>query len=53
MYAAQCWSVEAFRDVDMSDIDLPRDTTVGVTVNLLGLGQVLRTRRSVSGESGE
>ena len=53
MYAAQCWSVEAFRDVDMSDVDLPRDTTVGVTVNLLGLGQVLRTRRSVSGESGE
>jgi len=49
-YTSQCWNVELFREVDTSDETIPRDTTIGVTVNLLGLGQVIKTRRSVSGQ---
>jgi hypothetical protein len=52
-YTSQCWSLDFYRDVDTSDITLPRDTTVGVTVNLLGLGQVLHTERSVTGQGGQ
>ncbi|HQG32348.1 MAG TPA: LPS assembly protein LptD, partial [Deltaproteobacteria bacterium] len=48
-YTSQCWSLTVYRDVEQSDIYAPRDTTVGVTVNLLGLGDVVRTRRTVSG----
>jgi hypothetical protein len=52
IYTSQCWNIEIYRDVDTSDVNLPRNTTVGVTVNLLGMGQVIHTQRSVSGDSG-
>ncbi len=49
IYTAQCWSVEFYREVEPSEDTIPRETTIGVTANLLGLGQVVRTKRSVTG----
>lgn len=51
-YTSQCWSINVYRDVEQADIYAPRDTTVGVTVSLLGLGDVVRTKRTVSGAEG-
>ncbi|MRR14581.1 hypothetical protein EG833_03970 [archaeon] len=49
----QCWTMDLYRYVDTSLDNLPRDTTIGVTINLLGLGQVVHTKRSVEGSSGQ
>ena len=45
IYTSQCWSVDIYREVEPSDGEEPRETTIGLTLNLLGFGQVLSTER--------
>lgn len=52
-YTAQCWSVDFYREVESGEDNLPRETTIGITANLLGLGQVVRTKRSMTGSDGQ
>ncbi len=52
-YTAQCWSVDFYREVEPSEDSTPRETTIGVAANLLGIGQVVRTKRSMTGSSGQ
>ena len=49
-YKSQCWSVDLYRDVDPSDADSPRDTTIYLTVNFLGLGDVFNVSQSREGD---
>jgi len=43
-YSAQCWQIELSREVEPSDDDNPRDTTIYLKVNLLGMGDVIKTK---------
>ncbi|MBN1636286.1 MAG: LPS-assembly protein LptD [Deltaproteobacteria bacterium] len=43
-YSAQCWQIELIHEVEPSDDDNPRDTTIYLRVNLLGLGDVIQTK---------
>ncbi len=52
-YTSQCWGVDFYRLTEDEIDNLPRETTVGVTVNLLGLGQVIHTKRSREGSIGQ
>ncbi|MGC9325498.1 MAG: LPS-assembly protein LptD [Desulfomonilia bacterium] len=52
-YTSQCWGVELSREVNLSTDGLPRETTVALTVNLLGLGDVIRTSQSFEKEYNE
>lgn len=46
-YTSQCWGVDIYRDVEPSDDDRPRETTIYFKINLLGLGDVIHTSYSV------
>jgi LPS-assembly protein len=49
-YKSQCWSVDLYRDVQPSDIESPRETTIYLTVNFLGLGDVFNVSQSREGD---
>lgn len=49
-YTSQCWSIDLYRDVEPSDIDTPRETTIYLTVNFLGLGDVFNLSQSREGD---
>ncbi len=40
-YASQCWSVDLYREVEPSEGERPRETTISLLVNLLGFGQIV------------
>ena len=42
-YTSQCWSITLLREVESSDDTYPRDSTIYLTVNFLGLGDVIKT----------
>ncbi len=42
-YTSQCWSVTLLREVESSDETYPRNSTIYLTVNFLGLGDVIKT----------
>ena len=48
-YDSQCWSIDLYRDVEPSDTDSPRETTIYLTVNFLGLGDVFNINQSREG----
>ena len=48
-YNSQCWSVDLYREVEPSEGELPRETTISLTVNLLGFGQVVSAQREFEG----
>lgn len=48
-YNSQCWSIDLYREVEPSEGALPRETTISLTVNLLGLGQVVRAQQEFEG----
>ncbi|MFY9399500.1 MAG: hypothetical protein WAR22_14160, partial [Desulfomonilia bacterium] len=50
IYTSQCWSVDIYREVEPSQGEEPRETTIGLALNLLGFGQVLSTEREFEAE---
>ncbi len=50
MYKSQCWSVELYREARPADELGPRETTVYLTVNLLGLGDIVQTKQTKRGD---
>ncbi len=44
-YTSQCWGIDLYREVEPSDDNKPRDTTISITINLLGLGDAIHTGR--------
>jgi len=40
-YTSQCWGIDLYRETEPSEDDMPRKTTLGLTVRLLGLGDVV------------
>lgn len=49
-YNSQCWSIDLYRKAEPADDDSPRETTIYMTINLLGLGDVIQTSQSIQGE---
>ncbi len=49
-YKSQCWSIDVYRQVEPADEDSPRETTIYLSVNLLGFGDVIHTSQSVEGD---
>ncbi|MDT8272560.1 MAG: putative LPS assembly protein LptD [Desulfomonilia bacterium] len=49
-YDSQCWSIDFSREVTVSKDDKPRETKVGITVSLLGFGDVIQTSQSFEKE---
>ena len=49
-YKSQCWGVDLYREVKPGDEDSPRETTIYLTINFLGLGDVIQTSQSIEGE---
>jgi hypothetical protein len=49
-YNSQCWSVDLYREAEPGDEDSPRETTIYLTVNFLGFGDVVTASQSMKGK---
>ncbi len=49
-YESQCWSVNLYREVEPSEGERPRETTISLLVNLLGFGQILSAEHELEAD---
>lgn len=50
VYDSQCWSIDLYREARPADELGPRETTIYLNVNLLGLGDVVHTSQTKRGD---